>query len=104
MADFDREDIGYLTKPVDMPKWISQVQTRSPFLRDLTPDELRWGARNARDRYEVADPQRSQRRPSGRYPIRGARGVIRCGRRCVIPPTHVTSGSAQTFAPTSTTS
>ena len=47
MADFDREDIGYLTKPVDMPKWISQVQTRSPFLRDLTPDELRSCARNA---------------------------------------------------------
>ncbi len=52
MADFDREDIGYLTKPVDMPKWISQVQTRFPFLRDLTPDELRWCGWNARDRYE----------------------------------------------------
>ena len=53
VADFDREDIGYLTKPVDMPKWISQVQTRYAFLRDLTPDELRWCACNARDRYEV---------------------------------------------------
>ena len=53
VADFDREDIGYLTKPVDMPKWISQVQTRFPFLRDLTPNELRWCACNARDRYEV---------------------------------------------------
>lgn len=53
VADFDREDIGYLTKPVDMPKWISQVQTRYAFLRDLTPDEQRWCACNARDRYEV---------------------------------------------------
>jgi len=53
VADFDREDIGYLTKPVDMPKWLSQVQTRYAFLRDLTPDELRWCACNARDRYEV---------------------------------------------------
>jgi predicted nucleotidyltransferase component of viral defense system len=52
-ADFDREDIGYLTKPVDMPKWISQVQTRYAFLRELTPDERRWCACNARDRYEV---------------------------------------------------
>jgi len=53
VADFDREDIGYLTKPVDMPKWIRQVQMRYAFLRDLTPDELRWCACNARDRYEV---------------------------------------------------
>lgn len=53
VADFDREDIGYLTKPVDMPKWISQVQTRYAFLRELTPDERRWCACNARDRYEV---------------------------------------------------
>lgn len=53
VACFDREDIGYPTKPVDMPKWISQVQTRYTFLRDLTPDELRWCACNARDRYEV---------------------------------------------------
>lgn len=53
VADFDREDIGYLTKPVDMPKWIGQVQTRYAFLRELTPDERRWCACNARDRYEV---------------------------------------------------
>lgn len=53
VADFDREDIGYPTKPVDMPKWIRQVQTRYAFLRDLTPDELRWCACNARDRHEV---------------------------------------------------
>jgi len=53
VADFDREDIGYLTKPVDMPKWISQVLTRFPFLRDLTPNELRWRGCNARERYEV---------------------------------------------------
>lgn len=53
IADFDREDIGYLTKPVDMPKWISQVRTRYAFLRELTPNERRWCACNARDQYEV---------------------------------------------------
>ncbi len=53
VADFDSEDIGYLTRPVDMPQWISQVQARYAFLRELTPDEARWCACNARDRYEV---------------------------------------------------
>ncbi|WP_372734322.1 nucleotidyl transferase AbiEii/AbiGii toxin family protein [Nocardioides sp.] len=52
-SDFDREDIGYLTRPVDMPKWINQVQIRYTFLRDLSVDEQRWCACNARDRYEV---------------------------------------------------
>lgn len=53
VAGFDREDIGCVTRPVDMPKWITQVQTRFPVLRDLTPDEQRWRACNAPDRYEV---------------------------------------------------
>ena len=53
VADFDREDIGYLTRPVDMPKWIAQVQARYAFLREMTADELRWCACNARDRYDV---------------------------------------------------
>lgn len=53
VADFDREDIGYLTRPVEMPRWIGQVQARYAFLRDLTPDEMRWCACNARDRYGV---------------------------------------------------
>jgi len=53
VADFDREDIGYLTRPVDMPKWIGEVRARYAFLRDLTPDEARWCACNARDRYAV---------------------------------------------------
>lgn len=53
VADFDREDIGYLTRPVDMPRWISQVRARYAFLRDLTPEEVRWCACNARDRYDV---------------------------------------------------
>lgn len=52
-ADFDREDVGYLTRPVDMPKWISQVRIRYAFLRELTPDEARWCDCNARDRYQV---------------------------------------------------
>lgn len=47
------EDIGYLTRPVEMPKWISQVQARYAFLRELMPDEARWCSCNARDRYEV---------------------------------------------------
>ena len=53
VADFDREDIGYLTRPVDMSRWIRQVQARYAFLRDLTSDEQRWSACNARDRYDV---------------------------------------------------
>lgn len=53
VGDFERDDIGYLTRPVDMPKWITQVQARYAFLRDLTTDEMRWCACNARDRFDV---------------------------------------------------
>lgn len=52
-SDFDREDIGYLTRPVDLPKWIGQVRARYVFLRDLTPEERRWCDCNARERYSV---------------------------------------------------
>lgn len=39
-ADFDREDIGYLTRPVDVPKWIKKVQSRYVFLRDLALEAM----------------------------------------------------------------
>jgi len=37
-AEFDREAIGYLTTPVDIPGWIARVRLRFTFLRHL--DEL----------------------------------------------------------------
>jgi predicted nucleotidyltransferase component of viral defense system len=55
VADFDREDIGVLTRPVDIPTWVAQLQTRYAFLRDLTADERRWSACNARDRHDVEE-------------------------------------------------
>jgi predicted nucleotidyltransferase component of viral defense system len=53
VADFDREDIGVLTRPVDIPTWVAQLQTRYAFLRDLTADERRWSVCNARDRHDI---------------------------------------------------
>ena len=52
-GDFRREDIGYLTGKVDIATWMTVVQRRYGFLRDLDEDEQRWCLCNPRDSYEV---------------------------------------------------
>jgi predicted nucleotidyltransferase component of viral defense system len=37
--EFEREAIGYLTAPVDIPGWIARVRERFIFLRDLDDEE-----------------------------------------------------------------
>lgn len=52
-SEFEKEDIGYLTRPVGIDVWIETVRRRYSFLTDLDDDELRWAGCNARDRHEV---------------------------------------------------
>jgi len=52
-TDFASEDIGYLTKPVDLPNWITRVETRYRFLADLLEDERTWCEVNGRSAYAV---------------------------------------------------
>lgn len=51
--DFGQEDIGYLTRPVQMDRWIATVRGRYGFIAELDSDELRWVDCNERDLYEV---------------------------------------------------
>lgn len=51
--DFRPEDIGYLTKPVRIDKWIATVRSRYAFLADLDAQERWWAECNVRDLYEV---------------------------------------------------
>jgi hypothetical protein len=51
--EFAREDIGYLTKPVAVAEWIDTVRRRYQFLHDMTDDERRWAACNARHDREI---------------------------------------------------
>jgi predicted nucleotidyltransferase component of viral defense system len=41
-SEFARENIGYLTRPVELEKWIMTVRDRYAFLSDLQPDEATW--------------------------------------------------------------
>jgi len=52
-ANFRSEDIGYLTGKVSIQAWMTIVQHRFGFLRDLDGDEQRWCACNPRDDYAV---------------------------------------------------
>lgn len=52
-AEFRREDIGYLTKPIRIEEWIATVRTRYAFLTQLDADERRWVECNARYQQEV---------------------------------------------------
>ena len=61
--DFRSEDIGYLTRPVRITEWISQVRRRYAFIADLDPDERRWAACNERDLYQVEHTLRSFQPP-----------------------------------------
>jgi uncharacterized protein len=49
--DFERDSIGVLTRPVDIPDWEARVRRRFAFLTDLDVNEQRWAsATNATDR------------------------------------------------------
>jgi len=52
-ADFAPEDIGYLTKPVDMVSWITTVATRYAFISDLDAFECRIAACSKADIWDV---------------------------------------------------
>jgi len=52
-AEFRREDIGYLTRPVRLKEWIATVRSRYDFLALLDGDEQRWAQCNERDLHEV---------------------------------------------------
>jgi uncharacterized protein len=52
-SEFRQEDIGYLTKPVQLKEWIATVRGRYAFIDDLDADEQRWARCNERDHYEV---------------------------------------------------
>nr|WP_300145511.1 nucleotidyl transferase AbiEii/AbiGii toxin family protein [Propionicimonas sp.] len=65
-GDFREEDIGYLTRPVRIPEWISSVRGRYVFLADLDPDEQRWAECNVRYLHEVETALASFPRPGGR--------------------------------------
>jgi uncharacterized protein len=52
-SSFASEQIGYLTKPVDVAGWVRTVGSRFGFLAGLDADEMRWAAVNAGDRWEA---------------------------------------------------
>ena len=52
-AEFRREDIGYLTKPIRIKEWIAVVRGRYAFLAQLDADERRWAECNGRHEQEV---------------------------------------------------
>jgi len=52
-SEFQREDIGYLTKPVRLKEWIAVVRQRYGFISRLDADERHWAQCNERDLYQV---------------------------------------------------
>ena len=52
-SDFQAEDIGLLTTPVDIPGWLERVRNRFQFLVETTADERRWSECNHRDLADV---------------------------------------------------
>lgn len=50
---FVPEQIGYLTRPVDVAGWIAIVRTRFAFLTDLTDEERKWAVVDRRDAWTV---------------------------------------------------
>jgi len=52
-SSFASEQIGYLTKPVDVAAWVHGVRTRFGFLGELCGDESTWTAANPRDRWQA---------------------------------------------------
>jgi len=52
-SSFASEQIGYLTKPVDVASWVQAVRSRFSFLADLDADEMKWASASPGDRWEV---------------------------------------------------
>jgi hypothetical protein len=50
---FMAEQIGYLTKPVDIPGWERRVRSRFGFLARLDDDERRWAGASPADRWNA---------------------------------------------------
>jgi len=50
---FAAEQIGYLTRPVDIAAWERTVRSRYRFLTDLDDDEQRWAVASPADRWDV---------------------------------------------------
>lgn len=48
---FASEQIGYLTKPVDVPGWVRAVTARFGFLQEMDADEATWATANPADRW-----------------------------------------------------
>ena len=52
-SSFTSEQIGYLTKPVDVAGWVRAVRSRFGFLDEMQPDEVTWAAANPGARWEA---------------------------------------------------
>lgn len=52
---FASEQIGYLTRPVDIAVWVQTVQNRFAFLQSLDVDEARWARANPGDRWDASE-------------------------------------------------
>jgi len=50
---FAAEQIGYLTRPVDIAGWERTVRSRYRFLTDFDDDEQRWARASPADRWDV---------------------------------------------------
>ncbi len=52
-SSFASEQIGYLTKPVDLAGWVRAVRSRFGFLDEMDADELIWATANPGDRWQA---------------------------------------------------
>ena len=52
-AEFDPEAIGYLTRPVDIARWVDEVRNRFLFIRDLDESERRLMRCSRAEEWEV---------------------------------------------------
>ena len=52
-STFASEQIGYLTRPVDVAGWVRTVRSRFKFLQQLDTDEAKWAMANPGDRWEA---------------------------------------------------
>ena len=50
---FAAEQIGYLTRPVDIAGWVTTIRARYQFLAELDEEEQQWAGVNAADRWDV---------------------------------------------------
>lgn len=52
-SSFASEQIGYLTRPVDVAGWVRTVRSRLKFLQQLDADEAQWAMANPGDRWDA---------------------------------------------------